>query len=320
MRAASIAAVLGAALIAGAQSRDPMAVELERWSAMPAAARAREAFAAGRRHLALQRLAAAITDLEASAYVESLTADQKKDLPRFEKEWQRLRPALATPSPKVLNEIRPAATRAVAEAAFPQIRGYYEASLAYGRSTTAEAGLYYLRAAEAQKRFIDLARALSAPTKLQPPPLRSIAVELDALENALLAAYRPPVSIDKHQEFIATSALLKEARELDAAGLRYGALLRYLQAAFRATPLHPPATDATSQLRGFEALIASSNIDHSIGQIFVESAQSAATPEAAAPIVTFVLPRYLAALEPAIPSKAEPAPRSTITLVRWPYT
>jgi hypothetical protein len=33
-----------------------------------------------------------------------------------------------------------------------------------------------------------------------------------------------------------------------------------------------------------------------------------------------VLPRYLAALEPARPEPARPQPRFTVTLVRWPYT
>jgi len=33
-----------------------------------------------------------------------------------------------------------------------------------------------------------------------------------------------------------------------------------------------------------------------------------------------VLPRYFAALEPAIPEAPKTAPRATVTLVRWPYT
>ena len=39
-----------------------------------------------------------------------------------------------------------------------------------------------------------------------------------SIEDELLAAYRPPTSIDSHPIFIRASALLKEARELDAAG------------------------------------------------------------------------------------------------------
>jgi hypothetical protein len=45
-----------------------------------------------------------------------------------------------------------------------------------------------------------------------------------------------------------------------------------------------------------------------------------APPPIAAAIATDVLPRYFAALGPARPSPARPAPRVTVTLVRWPYT
>src|SRR5262249_29785164 len=38
------------------------------------------------------------------------------------------------------------------------------------------------------------------------------------------------------------------------------------------------------------------------------------------PVATDVLPRYFAALEPARPAPRLPAPRATVTLVRWPYT
>ena len=66
--------------------------------------------------------------------------------------------------------------------------------------------------------------------------MRRLSDELDALEGELLSAYKPPASIDRHREFIAASSTLKEARELDAAGLSYGALLRYLQAVLRVAP------------------------------------------------------------------------------------
>jgi hypothetical protein len=37
-------------------------------------------------------------------------------------------------------------------------------------------------------------------------------------------------------------------------------------------------------------------------------------------LVADVLPRYFAALEPARPAPSRPAPKVTVTLVRWPYT
>jgi hypothetical protein len=66
-------------------------------------------------------------------------------------------------------------------------------------------------------------------------------------------------------------------------------------------------------------------VDHSLGRLFLETAQSEATTANgegnAAAIVADVLPRYFRALEPA---RAQPPPppaaQVTITLVRWPYT
>ena len=78
----------------------------------------------------------------------------------------------------------------------------------------------------AQREFVALCRdALGAACPRPAPPLRSLRAELDALEGELLAAYRPPASIDRHSRVHrARAPRLKEARELDAAGLRYGAL------------------------------------------------------------------------------------------------
>ena len=59
-------------------------------------------------------------------------------------------------------------------------------------------------------------RTLSFPAPRRAPPLRPLAGEVDALDTALLSAYRPPASIDRHSEFITASAAIKEARELDS--------------------------------------------------------------------------------------------------------
>jgi hypothetical protein len=129
------------------------------------------------------------------------------------------------------------------------------------------------------------------------------------------------------------SSALKEARELDAAGLRHGALLKYLQAALRAAPLTPTPPKPldggalADRLRGFEERLSAGDRDHSIGRIFLESAQAdvavavpPARPATAEAIVADILPRYFAALEPARPQPKVPVPRVTVTLVRWPYT
>lgn len=330
----------------GKPAADPLAAEIARWSsyvathdakdenweqvkaaAGPVIAAAKKALADGRRLLALQRLAAARPLLAATVYVAEHSGPESKDEAAFEAEWARMGRELAselgTIAPGALEGVRPAAVRAMGEAALPQIRGFYDASLDYARSTVLDSGLFYLGSARAQREFAAFCRTLSLPEGGAAPGLRPLAQDLDELESNLLAAYRPPASFDRHPEFIAANSAVKEARELDAAGLRYGALARYLQAALRAAPLLPPPAPPggaeppplAERLSGFEARLSKSGEDHSIGRIFLESAQAdlsanppparAATAEA---IAADVLPRYFAALAPAPNVRPPPPP------------
>lgn len=351
----AVFAALAAAAGRADDANDPLAAEIARWSAYlkentatdeswsqlkqavtPLLARADEDLRAGRRLLALLRLAAVRTNLAGSMYQSERSDGQRKDTARFEDEWARmgkvLQADLGTPSPSALEGVQPAAVRAIGEAALPQVRVFYEASLEYGRNTMPQYGLFYIGVAQSQRDFAAFCRTLSAPTPLRPPPVRTIRAELDALQSEMLAVYRPPASIEKHSEFIAASATVKEARELDAAGLRYGALLRYLQAAQRFAPLStkPPSLSADAlaeKLKELEKRLASGGLDNSIGRLMLEAAQSdmaSAAPgkeaAVAAVIAADVLPRYFAALEPARPEAPRPAPQVTVTLVRWPYT
>ncbi len=326
------------------QRDDPLAFEIGRWSSVLAShgndegwkpvkaaseaalGQAREALDGGRRLFALQRLAAARENLSATEYVESRPAADRTAA-GFEAEWTKaglaLRDDLATSAPASFDTIRPAAVRAVAEAAWRQVRVYYEASLEYGRNTMPDSGLYYVGVAHAQHDLVALCRRLASPARGPAPALRPLHAELDALESDVLAAYRPPSSIDHHPDFIRVSATIKEARELDAAGLRYGALMRYLQAALRFAPLRAPA--ATTQtadagaLRAFQARYGeNAAADHSIARLFLE--QAVTDPATAAAIANEVMPRYAAAVAPPKPEAPAAAPRITVTLVRWPYT
>jgi hypothetical protein len=146
-------------------------------------------------------------------------------------------------------------------------------------------------------------------------------------------------------DFIRASSAVKEARELDALGLRYGALLRYLQGVQRFAPVRTgvvsqsasgpdavaagPAPDTSAferRLAEADARLRAGERDHSIGRLFLETAQALAgpgegsDPALARAIVERVLPRYFEALEPAPAAPTRPAPRATVTLVRWPYT
>lgn len=350
-------ALAAPALAAGAAADppDPLAAEIDRWleqvqshpdtdplwadlkqSSLPALERAREELREGRRLLALERFASTRADLAAALHFGEHSAEERKDMAAFEAVWKRaggeMQTDLGTPSPARFDGM-PALVRALSEAALPQVRAYYDASLDYGHSMTAGAGLFYLSHAQAQRDLLALYRSLSTPSQRKAaPPLRSIRPEIDALEDEILAEYKPPASIERHSEFIAVNGTLKEARELDAAGLRYGALLRYLQAAQQFGPLRsgppPIATgDLAGRMRDLASRLSAGGIDHGIGELFLETARSEAarvTPGStsipATDLVNDVLPRYFAALEPARPQPARPEPQVTVTLVRWPYT
>lgn len=336
-----------------ATAPDPLADEIARWKGYAASAsasgelwdqiraggepllrRADAALRDGRRLLALHRLAAAREGFSSAQYLYSQPEEVRKDAARFEAEWRRVGGLLSAgpaPAAEALDGLRPAAARAIGEAALLQARVYHAASLDYAKSTVIDSGLYYMGAALAQRELPSLLRALAVDAAGEAPPLRALEGELDALESEILAAYRPPASLDRHADFIRASALLKEARELDALGLRHGALLRYLLAVQRFAPIagagagEPDAAAIRARL-GEQAARLAGPRDHSIGRLFLETGQALAgdgedrDPAAARGIAERVLPRYFAALEPAPPAAPRPEPRATVTLVRWPYT
>ena len=332
---------------------DPLRGELERWAAFahdttgsdpfsrqvkPGAAPVLDLALAqlrnGRRWYALHRLAAVYANLGAA---ERMSSRRGADLgePAFEREHARLARELAPdflpPTGATFAAVTPSAVRAVAEASYLQMRPYFDSSLDYGRSTQPEFGLFYMSASLAQRDFAAFCRRLSAPTSRRAPALRSIRPEIDRLQSEMIAEYRPPLSVERHSEFIAASSALKEARALDQLGLRHGALLRYLQAVARNAPLRarpatlPPDSIAAALAR-YAARFAAGGVDHGIGELFVELGQVEAelapgtSPALASAIVAEVLPDYLAALAPA-PSTPRPVPAAvTVTLVRWPFT
>lgn len=339
------AASLALALPCGTAAGDPLADEIARWSAFvrehpagddtwndvkasaePVLAKAQDALAAGRRALALDRLAAVRTNLAAQAFVDRSAAPLRSDMIALEAEWARvgrdLGPSLAAPSRSALVGVVPAAARAEAEAALMQIRGFYDAVLDYARATEPQYGLFYLGQAQAQRDFVAFCRALPPQRVGKPLAPRSIKGEIDALNREMLAAYRPPASIDRHGEFILAHSLVNEARQLDAAGLRYGALLRYLQAAMRSASLRGvtpvPAEALPARLAAFDASLAKSGVDGSLGRLFLEAAQ--ANADLGPLIAADVFPRYAFAIGRAPAPMQARTPQVTVTLVRWPYT
>ena len=331
---------------------DRLAAEIARWSARvadtsrtddiwvqvrggSAAAldQATQALKDGRRWYALDRFAAARANLAAAEFVGSQPADVRTSMGPFEAAWTRVGAAFGAivnprPAASTLSDVGPAAVRAEAEAALAQVRTYYETSLQYGQNTTAASGLFYLGLAEAQRQFVALARTLGERPR-GTLPVRSLATEIDALQTSLLTAYVPPASIDRHDDFIAASAAIKEARELDHLAYHHGALLKYLQAAVRVAVLRAPATpfDAaalTTRVADWRTRVAAFSGDTTLAAMLVERAEVAiSTPNGlpiAAAIAADVLPKYLAATAAPAPAPNPISSQVTVTLVRWPYT
>jgi len=349
----AVAALVAAVAAAQGPVADPLKAEIARWSSRVAdatrtdemwvqartssagpLAQAAQALQDGRRWYALDRFAAARGNLAAAEFVIAHPADARDSMPAFEAAWTRSGTTLrasVTPRPpaSTLANLGPAAVRAEAEAALAQVRVYYESSLQFGRNTSAASGYYYLGLAEAQQQFVTFVRTLATPPA-RPLAVRALTNDIGALQTRLLTAYVPPASIDRHAEFIAASAAIKEARELDRLGYRYGALLKYLGAVVRVTmvlaPTAPPdKTALTARVAEWRARVTAMPGDHSLADMLVERAEVAlATPDAlpiAAAITGDALPRYVEALAPASAAAARPvAARVTVTLVRWPYT
>ena len=340
--AASVGDPLGEAIarwqerIRSTPAADDEAREIRAGSA-PLLDDAAQALAEGKRWLALSRLERVWTDLEAAEYRRRIPGDLRGQMSELEREWQRLGPVLGAhrePGPRPAFAPLPAAARAFAEAALSQVPVYYEASLDYGRNTAPEYGLFYLGSAQAERDFVALVAGLPRrPATLPALEPRDVSGEIAATRDELLAAYVPPRSIDNHPLFIRISALLKEADELSAAGARYGALLRLLDARARlGRLLHPgraiSADEAARRGAAFAARLEESPRDTSLQRLFLETALfSAADPdpakgggEIAAAVFEDVLPYFPVALGPAPPRPPERLVEATVTLVRWPYT
>lgn len=331
---------------------DPIADDVARWkgwfaadtvtvgfvaqvkrSATTALTSAAEALGKGRRAFALLRLGNVRANLEPALYpatranvsLEEVDAERARLAPRFDP--AALQPLTRASGTSVLG-------LALAQASAMQARQTFDASPAYGQATEPLYGMYYLAQGVSYldyAAFVARAGASLRSARQRAPKLRSLAREIHALRDEMLAAYRPPLSIDRHPEYIGASSATKEALEYDAAGLDEAALLRYLQAALRFAPLRAsaaslPAPALAARMEAARRQLAEPGVDHSLGTLFLEVAASDADTASAghaaiaSAVVQGVLPRYFSALGPASATDAAKTPEVTVTLVRWPYT
>jgi hypothetical protein len=288
--------------------------------------RAENALNSGRRNLAIHVLGAVRMNLAAQQYVQKHNVTAETKLSVLEEEWNKDRGELQSPEKPANLEKIPASVRAVTEASFSEIKVYYEASLEYGKNTMPEYGFFYLGLSRAQLDFTKFLQTLPGTGPLKQRRFPGLAAQIDALEDQLLAAYKPPASMDQHPNFIRASALIKQAHELYDGGSEYGALYRILYA----RQVLSKITEAGQSIEPDEVLkrtkemsdrLNQKEADDSIALIFLELAnEEPHNGETARAVFESILPIYFAALQPAKPPQKKEAPAVTVTLVRWPYT
>jgi hypothetical protein len=301
---------------------------------------ARDALAAGRLYLGLEKLGQATNLLHGARAADEKAEAVKSGLPAFEAEWGKASLELTALDEKTRRRDwshARAAIRAISEAAQGKAIPLMEGSRGFATATQPKDGLFYLGQAQGESEFATFVFGLALPRKTAPFPLRSMLPEIVRLQEKTKAAFQPPRSIDLHPRFIALNATLKLAGELDASRSYAGALYEYLEATRHYGMLDAVVPDAAKQAQVKEAVAAagrqldSSRRDDSIAQIFLERAQShiehadGSAPTAdewrsAQVIVEQVLPAYFAVGKPAAPLQKAKGITTTITLVRWPYT
>ncbi len=204
-------------------------------------------------------------------------------LPAFEAGWNKAGLALMAEDRKARERAwtnAPAAVCALAESAQGKTITLLQTSRAYAGVTDARLGFFYLGTARGAAAIASFCASLDLPRRGSPLAARSILPELRELQQRTGAAFVPPRSIDRHDDFIKINGALKYAGELDAATSYAGALHQYLEAIqqFGALDAVAPEPAARLQLRkaiaAADARLRASQRDDSIAELFVQRAQA----------------------------------------------
>lgn len=236
---------------------------------------------------------------------------QQKGIEAFEQDWRQLGMQLVAKERRVAykqSSRLPAAVKAMIESALTQIRPYYVSGRLYGLNTTITDGLVYLGQSSACADFALFAQQLHFAETSPPLRLRSLAPELAKLEAEVVHAFSQPGATAQQIPYIHTNVTLKMAQELDKEKRYYGALHQYLAAnrVFASITLNAPLpslTELKSESEKARSRLAGNDIDHSIGLLYWQLAQSSidrasngtneeANIKRAAIILKSVLPRY----------------------------
>jgi hypothetical protein len=300
-------------------------------------ARAEQGIKTGHLYAALDDAGKARIYLE--SYLTAKTSADAATMPAFENAWKKASADLVAVDNSAQQRVwtaKPVVQQALAESAQGQTLTLVEASRAYATVTNTHAGYYYVGEARTNAAFASFVYSLPLPATGARFRLRSWLPELQSLQKKVNAQFIPPKSIDRHAEFIRLNSTIKLANELDAAKLYAGALYQYLSAVQQFTAMNTDPPEGSNQalqkkLEIWKGKFKTSKRDDSIAELFVQRAElwtehAAGSPlpanewNAAASVVSGVLPAYEAALS-AVPQVEQKTARLvTVTLVRWPYT
>ena len=292
------------------------------------------ALKAGRAYLALDRLGAARMLLGplrfVSEHADKPKEDQKRAMDALRAELAAQSAELSRPSSSVL----PLAVRAFRDEARVQAPVYLHTVTAWDQIDDTVGALFYGGQARELARIAAFDAGLRFPLPPAPPKLSAAAVAdaVDVYERDLVAAYRPPVSADKHQQFILASAALKSARELLGTGSAEGALWNYLKARRYGAAITragaPAPTREALQAAPAQTVAGDGSLVCRLTEQVAGLLEGDSVPEdrlrLADALLHDLLPAYqgllsgTAAPRPAV-AKTAPA-QVTVTLVRWPYT
>jgi hypothetical protein len=253
------------------------------------AARVREAvdaadaaLAAGRVHLAAENLAGALVLGEAFAY--RAAHQDVEDLEAFAAEWRAQAPVVDRVRELVTAGVcrgAPSHLRGLAEAGLNQAPAYYHGGGAMGTASSIGGGLVYLGHALGSAKIATWCDLMRTGERRTPPVLRSLGREVAALEAATEVEYaRPGAALAEHAAFIRLNATIKELRELDGKGLRFGALYKYLDGLLQLRRIARPEAEGDraallERAAEIDVRLAGSATDHGIARIFLERAATA---------------------------------------------
>lgn len=236
----------------------------------------------GYRLLGLYQLQLIQLSLMADEFRLSKSDLQKKGMDAFEQDWRRMGVELTARERRVAyrqSPRLPAAVKAMIESALTQIRPYYTSGRLYALNTTINDGLIYLGRSWASAEFALFGQQLRFTETPPPLRLRSLAPEIARLEAEVVRSYSQPGATAEQLSYIRANVTLKMAQELDREKRYYGALHQYLAAArLFATITLPEKTPSLDELKAesekLRVRLDSGNVDHSIGLLYWQIAQS----------------------------------------------